>query len=555
MSLPLQVAYMARPAKPERRTEPEDGPVPGDSAPGELTGRDRELAVLTGMIGEVTGQGGAVITIGEAGVGKSSLLAAAARHGRERGLRILTTTGIEAEAQLPFGGLHQLLRPVLSYDDLLPANQRRALRAAFGDRDEAEAEPFLAALAALNLLSEAAADQPVLIVADDVHWLDLQTQEVLTFLSRRLSADPIVLIGTVRAGYDIPLVKAGLPRVEVGALGEADARAVLNRHADGLSSADRTRILREAQGNPLALVELPAALRTIKPGSDLNPAYLPLTARLEGAFAARIAGLPGLTRDAVLVAAVDHADELPEILAAATVLAKQAVTVEALELAAAAGLLRFDDLHLWFRHPLVRSGILQLETTARRHAANAALAEILHQEPYRRTWHRAQSITGPDEDIADELEDSHVLSLRRGSATSAIWALERAAQLTADPAKRARRLLMAAEHAFGLGRADLVDQLLNRAELTTLSPLQVARMEWLREIFNDGVPGDSARVLQLCDTALEAASGGDADLALNLLLGAALRCWWADTGRPRGPRWPRWPACSKRPWMTRGTSR
>ena len=187
---------------------------------------------------------------------------------------------------------------------------------------------------------------------------------------------------------------------------------------------------------------------------------------------------------------MDNAVDLPEILAGASAWPAQPVTVAALEAAMAAGLLRFDDLHAHFRHPLVRSGVLQLETAARRYAANAALAEVLAGEPYRRTWHRAQSVSGQDDEVADELEAAHVVSLRRGSATAAIWALERSAQLTTDRAKRGRRLLLAAEHAFGLGRADLVDQLLTRAARTSLSRLDQARMAWLREIFNDGVPGD-----------------------------------------------------------------
>jgi DNA-binding CsgD family transcriptional regulator len=204
--------------------------------------------------------------------------------------------------------------------------------------------------------------------------------------------------------------------------------------------------------------------------------------------------------------------------------------VGSLEEAASAGLIRFDDLHVRFRHPLVRSAILQLESTARRYAANAALAEILVDDPYRRAWHRASSITGPDDAVADELEDNHVIALRRGSVTGAIWMLERSAQLTTDSAKRGRRLLLAAEHAFGLGRADLVDELLTRAARTSLSSLDQARMDWLREIFNDGVPGDADRVFALCRKAREAIGAGDAGLAVNLLLGAALRCWWSDTG-------------------------
>jgi len=492
-----------------------------------LIGRDRELRILNELIAQILESGAALVVLGGAGIGKSSLLRAAAGAARQASVQVLLTTGVEAEAQLPYAGLHQLLRPVLAGATALPAAQRGALSAAFGANEEQRPEPFMIALAALNLLAEAAADRPLLLLADDVQWLDQPSQEVLTFIARRVEADPIVLIASIRTGYQVALAAAGLPELNVTGLDDASARAVLAGHDAGLSYAGRERIVQEALGNPLALVELPAAFRE---APERRLEVLPLTARLERAFAARIAELPSLARDAVLIAAVDFSDDLPEILAGASQLAGAPVGVEVLEQAATAGLIRFDDMHVRFRHPLVRSAVLYREAVTRRYAANAALAEILVGQPYRRTWHRAQSITGPDDAVADELEQSYKISLGRGSATGAIWALERSAQLTTDPARRGRRLLLAAELAFGLGRADLVDELLARASLTKLSRLDLARMEWLREIFNDGVPGDAGRVLELCDIALEAAAASDGDLALNLLLGAALRCWWADTG-------------------------
>ena len=161
---------------------------------------------------------------------------------------------------------------------------------------------------------------------------------------------------------------------------------------------------------------------------------------------------------------------------------------------------------------------------------------MLADQPYRRTWHRAQSITGPDDQIADELEASVAVVLGRGAVMSAIADLQRSAQLTSSSARRGHRLLMAAEHAFGLGRADLVDHLVTAAARLDLSELDYARLQWLQEIFNDGVPGDATRVLELCAIARQSVQAGDRDLALNLLLGAALRCWWADTGpAARGP--------------------
>jgi DNA-binding CsgD family transcriptional regulator len=496
-----------------------------------LVGRDRELAVLAGMVNRISDQGGSILVLGEAGVGKSSLLTAAAEYGRAAGLQVLETTGIESEAQLPFAGLHQLLRPLLTSLMKLPDVQRHAIEAALGAESAAPPERFMIALAALNLIADAAASKPVLLVVDDVQWLDRPTQDVLSFVARRISADPIVLAGAGRSGHDMLLSFAGLAELPVGELDDDSARGLLAAHAGDLGEVHRERILKEARGNPLALMELPAAIRTaVAEGRDLQWYSVPLTTRLERAFAARLPDLAQPARDAVLIAAADSADDLQEILAGAAVLGGNPVSVAALEPAAALGLISFNDRRVRFRHPLVRSAVIEAETPARRETANLALAKVLAGDPYRRIRHQAQAITGPDDEVADELEASHLTSLRRGSVTEAIWALERSAQLTADLPVRGRRLLLAAEHAFGLGRADLVDQLLGRAVCLPLSKLDLARMAWLREIFHDGVPGDPARVFELCDMAGQALTAADTDLALNLLLGAALRCWWSDTG-------------------------
>jgi hypothetical protein len=295
-----------------------------------------------------------------------------------------------------------------------------------------------------------------------------------------------------------------------------------------LKPADRLRIRQQAQGNPLALLELPASWAGSAPPADWQQPTL--SARLEGAFAGRFAELPAATRDGVLIAAVDPVDDLAEILAAASQFSGSPIGPGAFGPAADVGLLRIHKGRVRFRHPLVRSGVLQSETLTRRQAAHAALAEVLADEPYRRTWHRAQSIVGPDDQIADELEASAAVVLGRGAVMSAIADLQRSAQLTSSSAQRGHRLLMAAEHAFGLGRADLVDHLVTAAARLELSELDYARMQWLQEIFNDGVPGDATRVLELCAIARQSVQAGDRDLALNLLLGAALRCWWADTG-------------------------
>jgi len=496
-----------------------------------LIGRDAELTLLAGLIDQACARGGAVVLLGDPGIGKTSLLRAASAQALGKGFTVLETVGVEAEALLPYAGLHQLLHPVLGSAGALPVPLRRALLTAFGEDDGDAPEPFFIALAALCLLTEVASPRPLLVAADDVQWLDHPTQDVLAFLARRVSQDPVVIVAAMRTGHPGSFTAAGLAELEVVGLDDASARTVLAAQATGLSVADQERILAEALGNPLALVELPVAWRAAAvPGLAYGPAPVPLTARLERAFAGRTSGLSAMARDALLVAALGPASELPEILAATATLAGHQVTPDLLDEGCAAGLTRIEGARLRFRHPLMRSAVVQAEPAARHRAAHAALAAVLREEPHRRTWHRAQSITLPDDVVADELEASHRVALRRGSAMSAIWALERSAQLTTDPTRRGRRLLLAAEHAFGLGRADIVGPLLKAAARDPLTELDQARMEWLREIFSDGVPGDAARVRQLCAAAARSARAGDLDLALNLLLGAGMRCWWADTG-------------------------
>ena len=498
-----------------------------DGAATALIGRDHEIRVLAELIADGARAGRALAIVGDPGIGKSALLGVARQTARTAGFRVLSAVGVESEAQLPFAGLHQILRPVLRSASELRPEQGSALLAAFGLAEAPRPELYQIALAAVNLLAAAAEKQPVAVLVDDVQWLDQQSQEVLTFIARRAGPYPIVVIGAMRTGHTASFLSAGLAELVVHGVDESAADDILGRAAANLKPTDRLRIRREAQGNPLALLELPAAWAGPAPADWQQPT---LSARLERAFAGRFAELPGVARDAVLVATVDPVNELAEIVAATGGLSGSPVSPDVLSPAAEVGLLRVTDGRVHFRHPLVRSGVLQAETLTRRQAAHAALAEVLGHEPYRRTWHRAQAIVGPEDQIADELEANVADLLRRGAAMSAIADLQRSAQLSTSRTQRGHRLLMAAEHAFGLGRVDLVNQLVKAAARLDLSELDYARMQWLREIFNDGVPGDATRVLELCAIARQSVQAGDQDLALNLLLGAALRCWWADTG-------------------------
>ncbi|MET9476996.1 ATP-binding protein [Streptomyces sp. NPDC002922] len=487
-----------------------------------LVGREREIAALASLL-ERTPPGAVLLMLGDPGIGKSSLLDEAESRGRARGFRILRLAGVECEATFPFAGLHQMVGPVLDHVSLLPQHEREALLAAFGLVEGPPPDPFLISLAVVDLLAAVAADRPVLVVADDVQWLDPQSHEVLTFVARRV-AGPVVIIAAMRRGHTGSFLHTGFPELTVRGVDDDAAAQILSAHAPGLSPAERRRIQREALGNPLALRELPIALAALPPGG-LRP--LTLSDRLEHAFAGRGAELPPATRDALLVAAVDPAEDLAEIIAGTSVLRGDTVTPEVFDPAQAVGLVRVEEGQVAFLHPLMRSGILQAESLARQQSAHRALADTL-DDVYRRTWHRAQSIVGPDDRIADALEANAAHALSRGAVMSAINDLERSAELTSWSAMRGHRLVMAAGHAFGMGREDIVRELLQSAAKTDLTELDRARMEWLGEMF-DHTPGVAARVNELCDLAVRSAPA-DPDLALDLLLAAALRCWWADTG-------------------------
>ena len=502
----------------------------------DLIGRTAELDMLRALLaGARRGSGGSIVVVGDPGVGKSSLLDSIATEadaggGEASGWTVLVATGVQAEAQLPYAALHSILRPVMARIESIPPGQQAALRAAFGLGDAGESEPFLTALAALSALSDEAAERPVLLVIDDAHWLDRPSQDVVAFLARRVQRENIAIVLAVRPGEssfpDLP----GLAVLPVRPLDEDQSRELLARSRVKLSTTDARRILDEAAGVPLALVELPAIWHDAGSSRHTRSSFVPLSDRLERSFVDRLRELPESTRAALLVAAIDYENRTPEILAAATALTGATLSIDVLAPAEQAGLVRYDESRVRFRHPLVRSGIVQRESVARVQKANRALAGVLDDEPYRQAWHRAYSVVGPDDAIADALEATHAESLRRGSAPAAIAALQRAAELSTTPQAKGRRLLLAAEHAFGLGRADLVDSLVTTASELPLTDLDHGRMEWLSEIFNDGVPGDGARIYELAELAARAGEAGDTDLALNLLMGAALRCWWAEPG-------------------------
>ncbi len=282
-----------------------------------LTGRERELAVIDGLLARLDEGGGAMLLRGAAGIGKSALLEEAQQRASERGITILKTAGVPSERQMAFAGLHRLLRPYNARIAELPAPQAAALASAFGAGGVRAPDLFLIALAALDLLAEAAADAPLLLAVEDAHWLDPDTCEVLAFVARRVDLEPIALLFALRDGHPSRLDEARLPELSLAALAGAESARLLDAHAPELTPELRRRVLDVAGGNPLALLELPRALSTGQlAASALTP--LPITDALERAFSDRVTELPAATRSVLLVAALGEARSLQEILAAAS---------------------------------------------------------------------------------------------------------------------------------------------------------------------------------------------------------------------------------------------
>jgi DNA-binding CsgD family transcriptional regulator len=356
---------------------------------------------------------------------------------------------------------------------------------------------------------------------------------VLAFVARRLESEPMVLLTAVREGHGSALSEAGLPKLRLEGLEETAAAALLATNAPALAPRVRKRLLAEAAGNPLALLELSVALGLDQLVGGVLPQWLPLTERLEQAFAARVRELPVMTRRLLLVAAIDHDGALAEVLTAAAILepTEAAVELEALMPAVAARLVEVDERGLRFRHPLVRSAIHQAASFPERYAAHAALAQVLVDQPDRRAWHRAASRVGPDEAVAAELEEVAARAQRRGGLGVAAAALERAARLSDDPGGQGTRLVRAAELEFELGRRDLVAGLLREAEPLQLAAVEQRRMLWLREMIDPSSLGDAAKLRSMVDAATRVAAAGDRDLAVNLLWRAAQRCFWGDPGQ------------------------
>jgi DNA-binding CsgD family transcriptional regulator len=425
-----------------------------------------------------TGQSRALVLSGEAGVGKSSLLEYLVQHAS--GCGVARATGIEPEMELAYAGLQQLCAPFLDRLEHLPGPQRDALGTAFGLRDGGAPDRYLVGLAVLSLFSYVADQRPLVCIVDDAQWLDAASAQALAFVARRLEAESVGLVFAVREDSDERQFE-GLPELVVGGLDDREALELLGTVVAGpLDERLRDRIVAETRGNPLALLELPRRRRTLVElagGFGLSDGPAALSGRIEQSFAERLAVLPPATRLLLLVAAAESVGDPVVVWRAA---AELGIGPEAAAPVAGAGLIDFGA-QVRFGHPLVRSAVKAAAAPEERRRAHGAVAAVTDADvdPDRRAWHLALATAGLDEDVAAELERSAGRARARGGLAAGAAFHERAAELTPDPIRRARRALLAAEGKHQAGAPDAALRLLAVAQAGPLDELAQARAQLL----------------------------------------------------------------------------
>ncbi|MEQ4726283.1 AAA family ATPase, partial [Nonomuraea sp. B19D2] len=489
-----------------------------------LYGRQAEQSVIGGLL---EGRCGALVVRGEAGIGKSALLEFSAASTRGRVLRV---SGVESEADLPFAALHLLLRPVLDHIEALPSQQAEALRGALGLGGDNRGDRFLVGLATLSLLVELSAAGPVVCLVDDAQWLDGESADALLFAARRLHAEPVAVLFAAREG-DFPA--RGLPEMRLRALDTDAAHKLLAEQAADLPLAARDQLVAEAGGNPLALVELPRMLAPDQRRGALVPLSFslgtaqPVTDRVLIGFRDRIAALPEATRSCLLVAALDHHDELDVLARAVGLLGASLADFAAAE---RAGLVRVGLGGAVFHHPLVRTAVLLACDIAARMPAHRALAETVDDD--RRAWHLAAVTLQPDEEVAGKLESLALRARQRGGQAAVSAAYARAAELSADPGHAVRRWTAAAEAAAEAGlwqrASELVDRARQQIGTTTPTGAVLAQLAYVRAKLEieAGRPLEGVRLLH---EGAEAADDLPAKLSLLSLAGFYT---WASATHP-----------------------
>ena len=467
-------------------------PFPRQGSHSGLRGRTSECALLDNLVSAVRrGESRSLVLRGEAGMGKTALLGYLLASTSE--LTVVRAAGVESEMELAYASLHQLCMPLFGRIERLPAPQRQAIEVVFGVSAGSTPDRFLVGLAVLSLFAAAAEEGPLLCVVDDAQWLDQASALTLAFVARRLLAEPIGVVFAAREPGD---ALRDVPEVEVHGLRNGDARALLSSAVRfKMDAGVRDRIVAETRGNPLALLELPRGLTAtqLAGGFGLLDAQA-LTGRIEESFVRRLEAFSDDARRLLLVAAAEPVGD-PLLLLRASERLGIAVTVVGAE---TDGLLAIGD-RVTFRHPLVRSAVYGSAAVEGRRAAHQALAEATDNvtDPDRRAWHLAAAATGPDEQVALELERSAGRAQARGGLAAAAAFLQRAVALTKDPARRAERALAAAETSLQAGVFDAARRLVTTAEIGPLDEFQHARVDLVRAYiaFASGLGSDGPPLL------------------------------------------------------------
>jgi len=429
-----------------------------------LVGRAAETGALDRLLAEAReGRSGVLVIRGEAGIGKSALLEYTASQAMS--CTVLRGTGVEAESELAFAALHQVLRPIFDRIDNLPEPQAAALRSAFALSADPVGDRFRVSVAVLGLLADAAEERPVFCLVDDAQWLDGASADALLFATRRLEAEGVAVLLAARDGERALFEAPGVPELRLAPLPREDARRLVSDHlGPDVSPAILEWLLEHANGNPLALLELPHSLSSGQlSGREPVADSLPQTTSVERAYLDRARRLPPDTQTLLLLAAAEGTSDRATVQRAAIARGLDPVRLEDAE---AAGLVRVESTRIEFRHPLVRSALYRGAGFVERERAHRALADVLSTpaEADRRAWHRAAATVGTDPEVADELEDTAERAASRSGYAAAAAALRRAAELSVDQESQARRLVAAADAAWRGGRPEAATALLDWAE-------------------------------------------------------------------------------------------
>jgi DNA-binding CsgD family transcriptional regulator len=484
-----------------------------------LIGREREQTLVAELLGSLPEGGRALHLTGVPGIGKTALLRAARTRAVREGTAVLTTAWAPAEARLRHAALHRLLLPRLAQLNDVIGGERVLFEAAFEGGDPVPTPRVLAA-AALSLLARPLS--PVLVCVDDLDRLDAASRDTILEMTHLCGGEQIGMILAGRAAPDSRLAPDAIS-VTVHPLPEREARTLVERTGRVSGYAEQELVITVAQGNPLALEEFNSV------GADLSDAagfgMPPATARLAETYAEDLKGLSVPARTVLLAAALSTSTDADDILGASTlVLGAQDAAHTGLAEATVRGQLVQSGRYLHCPDPLARVAVVHLESAARRMAVHTALGRTV-KDPTRAAWHASRCTTGTDEELATALERFAAEPRSCTGALTSLAALERAARLSADPARRATRLLAATELASVHGLQEQALRYARSIDSAGLGERGRALQLWLHELPQGTMVTGSDRVAELCRAA-RAVNEEDPALAQKLLHAAARRCWW-----------------------------